>query len=438
MFIEFDYPAPPRDGDPLECQTWARLTWRADALELTRVWDRAAGSMRDSIFVPLFPLAQWIVSNWWALFYESCPVESLPGPGGPMTADLLEWLHRHCVRVSLPGYASPFACIYSQGRASAIVMRADPHRRYERTPVEFTESERSEVSLDPDDVRAGLAKIVDSVLTRLDGSTDERAMALQADWRAICTASAQEAEFCRAAGRLGMDPYGADSWPDGILEWFERSSPGVLDRAFVTDLLEVPDPPSLKPLHHDALSRIVEDLRLGAAGRRFGPTMAGRTAYEEGYALATWLRSQLDVSDTEHLESLEDAASLACGVPIREEAVPIPGGRVLAVVGWERAPVMASRASVSSEATRFLLSRALYMALQGTHDGPRLLTDARTWDQRASRAFGAELLAPRVGVMQRFAEEEARVGQDEAEAVVADHFRVTPMVIRHQRENYRL
>jgi hypothetical protein len=84
---------------------------------------------------------------------------------------------------------------------------------------------------------------------------------------------------------------------------------------------------------------------------------------------------------------------------------------------------------------RFLACRGLYMALRGATRGPRLVTDARTWVQRASRAFAAELLAPRTSALERYAEAERRVGCDEAEVQVARHYDVSPKVIRHQIEN---
>lgn len=63
------------------------------------------------------------------------------------------------------------------------------------------------------------------------------------------------------------------------------------------------------------------------------------------------------------------------------------------------------------------------------------MTDARTWLQRASRAFAAELLAPRAGVRQRYRAAETQHGCDAAEVLVATHYAVSEQTVRRQLEN---
>lgn len=438
-------------GDPLEQRTWARLELSAREVILTRVRDRRGKSERDSIFVPLFPLARWIVTNWWSLLYEPWPFDTeLPAPGTATTSTEREWIHRHCIRAATSGYASPFVCLFGQGTKVAISSRPDPYDCYLHTPVDFVATADS--TLDRIEIHRSLAEFVDSVLARLDGLEDERIAALVSDWKAVSGAREQEAEFCRAAGRLGLDPYRIDTWSEGLAEWLERVPPGELDTDFVVDLLEAPDSPSLKPKHHDSLSRIRVNLQLTESEMRFGPEpepepqpqwqAPERTAYEEGYSLATWVRSQLGLPADRPLDDLRDAAVAACNQPLDiHEDQPLPVGRILAVVGWQdrRVPSVAPQPQAQDVPAhhRFLCARGLHMALQGSSESPRLVTDAKTWGQRASRAFGAELLAPRAGVEELVSTMEKQCGSDEATTRVADHFNVSPMIIQHQLENLR-
>lgn len=435
--FEFNWVDAPDAGDALEGATLAQLILRVEGQATTRVYDRAARSEREAIFVPLFPLARWVVDQWWSLLYEPWAFdEGLPGPGMIRTATIGSWLERHCLRVAVPGYAMPFVCISSQGADLALSCRADPRGRYAHMPVEFRES--IDGRCEREALRLELAGLVTAVLARSDKFADPRVEALRVDWRVICEASAAEAEFCRAAGRLGLDPYATDGWPPTLLGWFEGARPGELDGTLVTDLLEAPDPSGSKPVQHGFLRRLVEELALGGGARAFGPGAELGAPFLAGYALARWVRERMQLQDGQALADLREASEAACDrALVVSDAPHWPDGRVLGLTGWNggSAPVVANRRSGRPASDRFVRARGLYMALRGGTSGPRLVTDAKTWEQRASRAFGAELLAPRAGVLQRFEEEEARVGRDEALVRVADHYIVSPMKIQHQLEN---
>ena len=50
--------------------TFAALRIDVSGEPLTKVLDNRAATIRDSIFVPLYPIAEWLVSNWWFLAHE--------------------------------------------------------------------------------------------------------------------------------------------------------------------------------------------------------------------------------------------------------------------------------------------------------------------------------------------------------------------------------
>jgi len=58
-----------------------------------------------------------------------------------------------------------------------------------------------------------------------------------------------------------------------------------------------------------------------------------------------------------------------------------------------------------------------------------------TLNRRVHLNRSAELLAPRVGVVAQFEAAAQRFGRDEALLQVAEHYNVSPMVIRHQLDN---
>ncbi len=84
---------------------------------------------------------------------------------------------------------------------------------------------------------------------------------------------------------------------------------------------------------------------------------------------------------------------------------------------------------------KFSLSRALFRAWSLENSGARLVTDSVTNEQKASRAFAAEFLAPIALLRKRV--RSAVLDQDAIEEL-AQEFGVSPFVIRHQAVNNNL
>ena len=83
---------------------------------------------------------------------------------------------------------------------------------------------------------------------------------------------------------------------------------------------------------------------------------------------------------------------------------------------------------------RFGLARSIFLRHFSSGGCRRLVTEAHTWDQRASRAFAAEFLAPAAGLSRRIGE---RVSHGEIDHL-AEFYEVSPSVIAHQIQNHRL
>src|SRR5215213_7411918 len=78
--------------------TWARLAIRVGTRCLSRVLDHEVKTVRDSVYLPLYPLAEWIVTNWWRLLFE---IESSERAKDPLYG------RRHSLRWAREGYSAP-------------------------------------------------------------------------------------------------------------------------------------------------------------------------------------------------------------------------------------------------------------------------------------------------------------------------------------------
>ena len=68
--FRFDWVDAPPSPDRLSRHTMAALSIEADGAIVTAVLDRSSRSLRDHVIVPLAPVAEWLVGNWWHLFHE--------------------------------------------------------------------------------------------------------------------------------------------------------------------------------------------------------------------------------------------------------------------------------------------------------------------------------------------------------------------------------
>jgi hypothetical protein len=310
-------------------------------------------------------------------------------------------------------------------------------------PAEFTES--GLVHLEREAVAEGLRGFVGAVLRRLDGEDDPRVVRLRENWAAITTADSDEVEFCRAAARLGVDPYRTDEWAAGLSGFLEDGLGSESDRPIAIDLLEASD--ILKPRDVESVenlwnwvnqARTVHNLRESPADVDFdqGTTGADYPA-KRGYRLAEDVRKSLHSGP---ISSVSKAWRVLVHREMRlEDSNHLQSRTVRAVVGWKGGkkpkPVVVAPLPARKENQRFLEARALYHAAFACHLGPRLITMAHTWDQKASRAFAAELLAPRAELLERVETLESSDDPDRFLQDLADEYEVSRKVVDHQLEN---
>ena len=72
LSIECDWLDQPAAADPVERRTWAGLRIKVAGRLASRLWDREAASERQTLYVPAFPLAEWLIVNWWNFVWCRC------------------------------------------------------------------------------------------------------------------------------------------------------------------------------------------------------------------------------------------------------------------------------------------------------------------------------------------------------------------------------
>ena len=102
--------------------------------------------------------------------------------------------------------------------------------------------------------------------------------------------------------------------------------------------------------------------------------------------------------------------------------------------GDRGAPVVVACQHGDVKPERFRLARSLFFRHFATARERRLVTPAHTWDQRASRAFAAEFLAPAGALAKQVAGPVSFSDVDE----LGDEYRVSSLVIEHQIDNHQL
>jgi len=426
-------------------QTWARLVITAvdvdgKVLVLTRVLSSVARTERDAVYGSVFPLAEWIVENWWFLLHEPSRVPELrPARHLANQPKLLDWARRHNLLAAVHGGAFPDLSIY-QDRANIVVQWfADSDYETINRPVRFTG--QGEVRLLSQDVERGFETFVQQVLSRLDSETDHEVERLREEWNAIQVSRQDEPNLCTWAASMGIDPYDANELTDDLVEILETRLP-ELDLDLRSDLVEAA---TAVTIHGDLdWIRTVRD-RLGPsktlrAGFQWLPTEQGstiRSAHQWGYKVVQEFRETFALTDTP-ITDLPGLLHKCCQWPLdMDQRMPQPGATELKamVAADSQGTPRVFRARNGHASHRFLLARAVYFVPLLQHGSQaRLITNAFTWDQAASRAFAAELLAPATALRSRIS---GSVSPDEVEELAVE-FEVSPVVIQHQIKNHHI
>ena len=430
--------------------TWASLRILAGGSVVTRVLDARAQTVREFVYVPLYPLAEWLVTNWWFLTHEF---------GSPAKEGDPEFRRRHDLGSSREGYAFPKVEVVPSGARTRVAWTRGPSPW---TNIEFLG--QGHIWMDSGEFRETCADLIDTVIRRLASLGVDETF-LQEEWDAIQSTDEEESRFCETAAGMGWDPYALD---DTEHFWI----PLVAEQ--LGDLLEeaLPALDGKRPATCFTIANAIKKARCNALPlERFrflrdesrrdaetelddphlerlrllrdefhAETARERNPWSAGYALAQQLRQSLDL-DGGPLPTLKDLSEAIGEDPKLLRKVTRPAGcfaetpMVDGVVtrNANENPAFAFRHR-GDGARRFHFCRALAEVLISP-GSDALLTRAFSERQQRNRAFAAEFLAPSSGLRTRVP---GRVIDSEDIDEMATEFGVSSQVIEHQISNHHI
>jgi hypothetical protein len=242
----------------------------------------------------------------------------------------------------------------------------------------------------------------------------------------------EEAAFCEASARLGLDPFNTDGEvADDVVRAGE-----LLTGELLADFLDSVDPSNIGPTLNwvSEASRSIDDLSapkhadltdLRDELARLLSLPSNLDPWKAGLATAQAARRFLNHATTERL-AVEDFVSRS----VRE----VPDRRVDGYGGTMGGTRLVLGRNSSSPSIRFACARALWHGLVDAPGSTFLLTRAPTVRQKAGRAFAAEFLAPAAGIEDMLQPIGWFYSADDVEEI-ADRYGVSTLVIEHQIDN---
>ena len=406
--------------------TWASLQIRAGDSVITRVLDTRAETVRDFVYVPLYPLAEWLVTNWWFLTHE---FENRNKKGD------LDFHRRHGLGPNREGYAFPDLEVVSSGAWTRIGWRSGPSPW---TKVEFLGW--GETRIESREFREVCADFVDLVIRRLVARGIEDTF-LQEEWTAIQSADEEEIRFCETAAGLGWDPYDLDEDGRDLVLLLAEKLGDVLDEAIpaLDESNLAQDCSAIASALSEAKALPLERLRSLREKVRCNVEAAGVSPWETGYQWAQGLRQALNL-DGQPLQTMANMADALHEDPGALNTVTEP----VSLIGATLIDGMVTHSDNGNPAfafrqrgdygRRFHFCRALAEVLMQP-GSKTLLTKAHSERQQRNRAFAAEFLAPSSGLRQMVSRP---VLDDDDVDELAVEFGVHSRVVEHQIKNHHI
>ena len=402
--------------------TFASLRITVDGQPVTRILDRRASTVRDFVDVPLYPMAEWLASNWWFLAYEFENAARSEDPG---------FRRRHALGANTEGYAYPPLVVTPWGSRTRIGWGGAPSPW---TKIDFLG--QGHAFVESGAFREVCTDLVDKVTRRL-AALGIHDTYLQEEWEAIQGADDEEASFCETAAGLGWDPYDLDeSKRDQVFRLADELGP------LLGEALAALDPVNPLEESHAITSALTAARPNGLQLRRLRPLMEDRVRFEGrpwevGYGLARQARRhlELDGQPIHSMNALERALGEETG-SLKRAVQPVPFLNMVRLVdgvvtGGQDNSVSFGLRRTHADGQRFLFCRALGEAISS--GGDALVTRGHTERQQCNRAFAAEFLAPAESLLWRVSHQ---VVDGEEVDSLAKEFHVSTQVIIHQIENH--
>ena len=174
----------------------------------------------------MFPLAEWIVQNWWFLLNEGCRVPEITS-GRRLAGDPAQraWVQRHNLLAAREGGALPDLTIFRDGNAIFLHLGADPDHDDRIRRVRFVE--QGTALVEPADVERSLQQFIEACLS----PWSTRPTIPPHDYGRTGRQSANPARLnpalCSWSASLGLDPYDENELTDDLADLMQARVGGL-------------------------------------------------------------------------------------------------------------------------------------------------------------------------------------------------------------------
>jgi hypothetical protein len=372
--------------------------------------------------IPTYYLAEWLAENWWVILFE---------PRKDEDSDDSEFVTRHSIIAAQHGFPLPALSIMPFGRS--IRLNSAP-RRAPYANIQFITGESIDAARD--DVQDVLCRFLDETVERLhSGGVNNSDLALT--WSEIKNLTPEEREFCELVGSLGLSPADAT---DALSQSLERIY-DVLGGRATRDFCLAAKKDDVESSIRGAVS--VAQYLPNAGDTKLTPLMDARLP-PENYSRPSWLRGMqaaknlrekllINARDPMGADKIFDRLGID---PTQSVHLPDVNNIQLPFSGAiERHDNTAKIALLQQDVMhrRFGAGRSTYLAWVSEHESRRLVTNAVTRDQQASRSFAAEILIPQA-YLTRLAGSTRELHYDQVREVARER-RIMPDVARKQAYN---
>ncbi|MCK9925104.1 hypothetical protein MXD61_25090 [Frankia sp. AgPm24] len=363
--------------------TWARYELWIDNTCVTEA-ERKGCDFGRSAYGSLYPLAEWIATNWWLLQEHVRPSAARTETWDWSNLARHPWLRWHNMRGAGDGMAWP-----------------------------------------------NLTLVPEGAVTRLAWFADE-----------------DEREFCRVAARLGLDPYSVDEETAASLLEIVPAIPDDLRSDFLdnsdSDALNLAAE-WIKRASEAASSAAGEsEMSLVSLRSEIAPVPGGaspdgprRRPWNAGYVLARTVRQTLGTVPTAPFDISRWVGAKALLGPAGglQGLAAVQDDRCgLALSNPPRLPGAVGGLDSASHYQAFRQAKALGLTLLRPERQAYLLSSVHVGDDQVAEAFATELLAPAEGIRRALDELDGH-DEDAALDAVAAYFGVSALTIRHQVDN---
>jgi hypothetical protein len=385
---------------------------------------RDRGDVGTDLTIPLHDVAEWIAENWWSLLFEPKKTDKQEEDVG--------FRARHWLGSARHGFALPDLWLLPEGDRIEL-SAASVYLRFAR--MTFTEA--IDESLPLRSVRDGLSSFVDEVLSHLEARGVKGTGAHEA-WKLVRSTGADEEQYCRLIGSLGLSPYDEHPDIDQLLDGLSDR----LDNSILVDLFQAADLTNLS--RASVLTEKIYNALPGATEVSIAPLTEldipedrSAQAWRRGVEATNEVRTCFGISPLDPQGGTEFFQKLGLNV-VDTAMVPDDegiAGQVSAAFDRKSDLIRLALTGTSEPHKRFAAARAAFLAWDAHADASRLVTRARTREQQASRAFAAEMLAP-IGYIKRKGGAGALSSYRVEE--IARELQVSPQVVQYQAQNNRI